>query len=82
MNGFCAYAYDIDEEIQYKEQVVQRLKEEITQIDSEMARCQKVKKNWKTATIVGSVGVAATGAAAIVQTVKANKSKESQAEKK
>ena len=75
-----AYAADINEEIEYKEQVVQRLKEEIAQIDSEMARCERAKKNWKTATIVGGVGVAATGAAAIIQTVNANK--KSQTEKK
>ena len=77
MNSFCAYGYDRDEEIRYKEQVVQRLKEEITQIDSEMARCQRVKKNWKSATIIGSVGIAVTGTAAILQTVKANKDKKS-----
>ena len=72
--NFCAYATDIKEEIEYKEQVVQRLKDEITQIDSEMMRCQNTKKKWKTATIIGGVGVVATGAAAIIQTVNANKS--------
>ena len=43
-----AHATDIQEEIQYKESVIQKLKEEITQIDSEMMRCQDTKKKWKT----------------------------------
>lgn len=72
--GFCAYATSIQEDIEYKEQVVQKLKEEISQIDSEMARCEKARKNWKTATIIGSIGVAATGTAAVIQVVNANKS--------
>lgn len=76
--NFYAHAQDLSSEIQYKEQIVQELKSEIAQIDSEMVRCERVKKNWQTATIIGGVGVAATGAAAIIQVVNANKSKESE----
>jgi hypothetical protein len=67
---------ELSGQIQYKEQLVRELKEEIQQIDSEMARCQKVKKGWVAATVVGGVGVVATGAAAIAQTVGARKKAE------
>ena len=66
---------DIASQVQYKEQIIRELRDEIQQIDSEMARCEKAKKGWVAATVVGGVGVAATGTAAIVQTVKANKQK-------
>ena len=66
---------DIADQVQYKEQLVRELRDEIQQIDSEMLRCEKNKKGWVAATIIGGVGVAATGTAAIVQTVKANKQK-------
>ena len=74
----CAYAYgeDIDltqQQINEKQELVRELKDEIQQIDSEMARCQKAKKGWTAATVVGGVGVAATGGAAIAQVVKAKK---------
>lgn len=66
---------DIADQVQYKEQLVRELRDEIQQIDSEMLRCEKAKKGWVAVTVVGGVGVAATGTAAIVQTVKANKQK-------
>lgn len=80
---FNAFADDVnamDAEIQDKEAFVQQLKDEISQIDSEMARCERVKKNWKAATIVGGIGTVATGTAAIIQSVKLKKQK-SQTEK-
>jgi len=43
------------------------LKREIAHIDSEMARCKKQKTGWVAGTVVGSVGVVATGVAAGVQ---------------
>lgn len=73
---------NLAEQIQYKEQLIRELKEEISQIDSETIRCEKAKKGWVAATVVGGVGVAATGTAAIVQTVKAKqKSEEKQSDK-
>ena len=74
----CAYAYgeSVDltqQQINEKQELVRELKDEIQQIDSEMARCQKAKKGWTGATVVGGVGVAATGGAAIAQVVKAKK---------
>ena len=61
---------ELVEQVRYKEEVLRTLKEEISQIDSEMLRCEKAKKGWVAATVIGGVGVAATGTAAIVQTVK------------
>ena len=73
---------NLAEQIQYKEQLIRELKEEIAQIDSETIRCEKAKKGWVAATVVGGVGVAATGTAAIVQTVKTKqKSEEKQSDK-
>ena len=54
---------------------IQELKEEIKQIDSEQMRCEKAKKGWLVATVVGGVGVVATGTAAIVQADKLKKQK-------
>ena len=67
---------DIDSQIKYKEELVQTLKNEIQQIDSEMVRCEKAKKGWVAATVIGSAGVVATGTAAIVQGVKLNEKKQ------
>lgn len=74
---FNAYADDAElvEQVRYKEEVLQTLKNEIQQIDSEMTRCEKTKKGWVAATVIGGVGVAATGTAAIVQAVKINEKK-------
>ena len=63
------------EQVRYKEQLLQELKEEIKQIDSEQMRCERAKKGWIAATVVGGVGVVATGTAAIVQVEKAKKQK-------
>lgn len=81
--GTAAFGADnnLDAQIRYKEQLVNELKEEIAQIDSEMVRCQKAKKGWVAATVVGGVGVAATGTAAIVQGVKINQQKKGKVEK-
>ena len=78
--SFPVFADNIDlaEQVRYKEEVLKTLKEEIEQIDSEMARCEKAKKGWVAATVVGGVGVAATGTAAIVQAVKINQKNKQQ----
>ena len=82
--NFCASAEtgDLVEQVKYKEELVKQLKDEISQIDSEMTRCQKAKNGWVTATVVGGVGVVATGTAAIVQTVQLNKKKKEISEQK
>ena len=82
--NFPVFADDIDlaEQVRYKEELFQTLKDEIQQIDSEMLRCEKTKRGWVATTVVGGVGVAATGTAAIVQTVKINKKNKEEKEPK
>ena len=66
------------------------MRDEIIQIESETMRCEKSKKGWIAATVIGGTGVVATGTAAIVQGIKLkeqqkanpNTSKESKEEKK
>ena len=55
------------------------LLEELASIDEQIKLCTQEKKKWKTATILGGIGVVATGAAAIGQ--KVNHNKQEQAEK-
>lgn len=61
---------DLGSEIIYKYKLIEELKKEITQIDSENARCQRAKNGWVAATVVGGVGVVATGTVAIIQASK------------
>ena len=72
---------NMNNEIVYKSRLVEELKKEIIQIDSESARCSKAKKAWKTATIIGGVGVVATGTAALVQAAKIRAKKSNNASK-
>ena len=58
---------NIGHEIVTKYQIIEELKKEIAQIDSEQIRCEKMKNGWIVATVVGGVGVIATGTAAIIQ---------------
>jgi len=64
---------DLDVQIREKQQLVEQLKDEISQIDSEMLRCKKSKNGWVAATVIGGAGVVATGTAAIVQGVQLSK---------
>ncbi len=64
---------DLDIQIHEKQQLVEQLKDEISQIDSEMVRCKKSKNGWVAATVIGGAGVVATGTAAIVQGVQLSK---------
>ena len=70
--SFCAPSFgtDINSEIREKEEIVRTLRDEIAQIESETLRCEKSKKGWIAATVIGGTGVVATGTAAIVQGVK------------
>lgn len=61
---------NIGHEIVTKYQIIEELKKEIAQIDSEQIRCEKMKNGWIVATVVGGVGVIATGTAAIIQGTK------------
>lgn len=52
------------------------LENDIRILDEEIAKCKKQKKGWVAATVVGSVGVVATGTAAVVQGTKIKNKKE------
>jgi hypothetical protein len=54
-------------EVAEKTRIRDILKSDLAQIASEKSRCEKTKKNWTVATVVGGVGVVATGTAAIIQ---------------
>ena len=79
-----AYADDTElaEQVRYKEEIVHALREEILQIESETLRCEKSKKGWIAATVIGGTGVVATGTAAIVQGVKLKEKQKSKKETK
>ena len=69
-------------ESEYSEKVKIRdqLKEQQQQIQSEKLRCEKQKKNWTIATVVGGVGVVGTGIGAIVQHNKIQDQKKTKSE--
>ncbi len=67
---------DMNTELQYKTELRDTLKSDIAQIDSEKARCEKTKRSWTIATVVGGVGVVGTGVGVIVQNNKLQKQKE------
>ncbi|MBQ6027804.1 MAG: hypothetical protein IJL21_04620 [Alphaproteobacteria bacterium] len=48
-------------------EVVSTLRHDIQALDEQIATCERKRKGWVAATVVGGVGVAATGIAAIVQ---------------
>jgi hypothetical protein len=50
-----------------KIRTIATLEDDITILDSEISKCEKSKKGWIAATVIGSAGVVATGVAAGVQ---------------
>lgn len=58
-----------------KLQTISTLENDLTILDSEIAKCEKSKKGWIAATVVGSAGVVATGVAAGVQGAQISKKK-------
>lgn len=54
---------------EYSELIAYRdsLKQQIDAVDSEITRCEKSLKGWKTATIIGGVGAVASGIGIIAQ---------------
>ncbi len=51
-------------------QVVATLKHDIELLDEELRTCERKKKGWVAATVVGGAGVVGTGIAALVQNSK------------
>ena len=58
-------------------EVVKILRDDITTLDAELEKCDRKRKGWVAATVVGGAGVLGTGIAALVQH---NKIKEKKAE--
>lgn len=50
--------------------VVKTLRHDIQLLDEEIATCERKRKGWVAATVVGGVGVVGTGVAALVQNSK------------
>jgi phage replication-related protein YjqB (UPF0714/DUF867 family) len=48
-------------------QVILTLKQDIQKLDEEILQCNRKRKGWTAATIIGGVGVVGTGVAALVQ---------------
>ena len=48
-------------------EVITTLKHDIDVLDEELRQCERKRKGWVAATVVGGVGVVSTGIAAIVQ---------------
>ena len=57
-------------------ETIATLENDIAILDEEIAKCQKQKKGWIAATVIGSAGVVSTGIAAAVQGVKIKDKKE------
>lgn len=64
------------------EAVIATLENDIRILDEEIAKCEKQKKGWIAATVIGSVGVVSTGVAAAVQGVKIKDQKDTISDKK
>ena len=62
---------DIDETT-----AIATLENDIAILDEEIAKCEKQKKGWIAATVIGSAGVLSTGIAAGVQGVKIKEQKD------
>lgn len=60
-----------------KLQMVSTLDKDLAILSAELKKCQKQKKGWTAATVIGAVGVVATGVAAGVQGAKIKSNKES-----
>lgn len=56
-------------------QVVQELRHDIQVLDEQIATCERKRKGWVAATVVGGVGVVGTGIAALVQNSKIQEKK-------
>ena len=63
--GMAESGQDLDEDT-----AIATLENDIRILDEEIAKCEKQKKGWIAATVVGGVGVLSTGVAAAVQGVK------------
>ena len=58
-----------------EQRIISTLENDNRILDSEIEKCEKKKKGWIAATVIGSVGVVATGTAAAVQAGKIKQEK-------
>ncbi len=56
-------------------EVIAQLKQDIAVLDDEILKCERKRKGWVAATVVGGVGVVGTGVAALVQNSKIQEKK-------
>lgn len=69
------YAAEMEAELN-EEEAIAILENDIAILDEEIAKCEKQKKGWVAATVIGSAGVVSTGIAAGVQGVKIKEQKD------
>ena len=62
--------------------MIATLENDIAILDAEIEKCQKAKKGWIAATVIGGVGVASTGIAAAVQGAQISEKKSDLSDKK
>lgn len=58
-----------------EQRIIQTLETDNKILDAEIEKCEKKKKGWIAATVIGAAGVVATGTAAAVQGVKIKQEK-------
>ena len=71
---------DINAQIINLNSQINALRDEILQIDSELLRCERMRRNWTTATIIGGVGTVGTLTGAIIQGIQISKQKKQMSE--
>jgi len=77
--GVPGYADDSMDDSQQRiedEKTIATLKNDIRLLDVEIEKCEKQKKGWTVATVIGGVGVVSTGIAAGVQGAKLKEQKQ------
>ena len=57
-------------------EIIATLRHDIQLLDQEIAQCERKRKGWVAATVVGGIGVVSTGIAAIVQGSKLHDNKQ------
>ena len=72
-----AAKFEAQQEMEMSEaDAIAALENDIAILDNEIAKCQKQKKAWVAATVIGSAGTLATGVAAAAQGVQIKEQKE------
>ncbi|MDR1337604.1 MAG: hypothetical protein LBJ73_01070 [Rickettsiales bacterium] len=54
---------------------IRELEDEMFKMDSELRRCDRMRRDWRTATIIGGIGVVGTATGAIIQAAQISKQK-------